>query len=103
MKKLAVLILVATFVLGTVPTYAQATKGASATAMEKASDESVFHRVGDWFATRGKTPTEAKAIIAQRKAERAAKRAQKQAEKAKKDMDKKMKDTKASMKKTWGK
>jgi len=96
--------LIVVFAIGTIPAYAQSgRKGASATAMEKASDEAVFHRVGDWFATIGKSPDEKKAIIAQRKADRAAKRAQKKAEKAKKDMDAKMKDTKNKMKKAWDK
>jgi len=86
---------------------AQGAKGASATAMEKASDEAIFHRVGDWFATRGKTPEEAQAIRAARKAERTAKRAQKEAERQKKLMEKQLrksqKEMKGQVKKGWGK
>jgi hypothetical protein len=92
-----------------VPAYA-AQKGASQTAMEKASDEAIFHRVGDWFATRGKSPEEAKAIKAERKAQRAAKRAQKEADRAKKEAEKQakraqkeMKKQQKQMKSKWGK
>ena len=89
MKKVAVFILVVAFLIGTVPAFAaQGQKGASAKAMERASDEAVFHRVGDWFATRGKSEEEKQAIIAERKAERTAKRAQKEVEKQKKQMEK---------------
>jgi len=92
MKKIIAIILVLSFALG-VPAFAaqEGAKGASATAMEKASDEAVFHRVGDWFATRGKTAEEKKAIIAERKAVRAAQRAQKEVEKQKKNLEKVMK------------
>jgi len=72
-------------------------RGASTTAMEKASDEAVFHRIGDWFATRGKTEAEAKQIKAQRKAERAAKRAQKEAEKKKRELEKQAAKAKKEM------
>ncbi|MBD3379623.1 MAG: hypothetical protein GF408_04075 [Candidatus Omnitrophica bacterium] len=57
-------------------------KGASSTAMEKASDEAVFHRIGDWFATIGKSDQEKQEIIGERKAKRAAERADRQAERA---------------------
>ena len=97
MKKVTALLLVLVLALSVVPAYAaQEAKGASAKAYEKASDEAVFHRVGDWFATRGKTPEEAKAIVADRKAQRALKRAQKEAAKAQKEMEKQMKATKKS-------
>ena len=55
-------------------------------AMERASDESVFDRTGDWFATIGKSPEEREAIVAKRREERRirkeAKRAEKEARKA---------------------
>lgn len=109
MKKLVAIILVLSFAL-TLPALMQqaSAKGASSTAMEKASDEAVFHRVGDWFATRGKTGAEKDAILAERKAQRAAKRAQKEMEKqqkiaakeakrAQKEMDKQMKGMKKEL------
>jgi hypothetical protein len=83
MKRILVLLLVFAIALGTVPAYA-AQKGASSKAYEKASDEAVFNRVGDWFATRGKSPKEAQAILGERKAKRAMQRTQKEAEKQKK-------------------
>ncbi len=64
-------------------------KGASERAYERASEEAIFHRIGDWFATRGKSEEEKKAIIAERKAKRAAARLQKQAEKQKRELEKK--------------
>ena len=102
MRKIIVLLLVFVFVLGTVPGFA-AQKGASAKAYEQASDEAVFHRVGDWFATRGKSAEEAKAIRADRKAERALKRAQKEAAKTKKALEKEMKKAQQQKRKGFGK
>jgi len=72
--------------------------GASARAYEKASDEAIFHRVGDWFATRGKSEEESLAIIAERKAARAAKRAQKEAVKQKRKMKKEAKQAQKKIK-----
>ena len=66
MKKLISIILVLSFALA-MPVFA-AEKGASATAVQKASDEAIFYRVSDWFATRGKTGAERDAILAERKA-----------------------------------
>ena len=101
-KVITVLVVIALAVTAT-PAFAQrTTRGASTTAYEKASDEAVFHRVGDWFATVGKSDEEKQAIIAQRKAERAAKRAQKEAAKAQKEAQKKMQKTKSQMKSKWG-
>ena len=72
---------------------------ASDKAMQNASDEAVFHRVGDWFATIGKADTEKQTIIAQRKMTRAAKKAEKMAKKQAEETKKKMND----MKKSFGK
>ena len=58
-------------------------KGASERAMEKASDEAIFHRVGDWFATLGKSDEEKARVRAERRAARQAKRAEKKLEKQK--------------------
>jgi len=100
MKRLVALLLVMAIAFSAAPAFAFGEKGASTTAMEKASDEAVFHRVTDWFATRGKSPEEAKAIIAERKAKRAADRAQKEAAKAQKEAMKKQKELQQQMKKT---
>ncbi|NQT32049.1 MAG: hypothetical protein HQ594_00065 [Candidatus Omnitrophica bacterium] len=92
MKKLIVLLMVFVFVAGTVPAFAaRDIKGASPKAYGQASDEAVFNRVGDWFATVGKSDEEKQAIIAQRKVERAKKKAMKEAEKKKKQMEKQAK------------
>lgn len=110
MKRSVALMLVVTVFAGVLLSPCAFARGASDTAMEKASDKAVFHRVSDWFATRGKSPEEAKAIVAGRDAKRAAKRAEKEAarqkkiaakeaEKAKKAAEKKMK----AAKKGWGK
>jgi len=90
MRRVVVCILVLTFVvgMGVVPAFAQrGQKGPSARAVERASDEAVFHRIGDWFATRGKSEDEKKAMLAERKTKRAAERAQKEAEKKKREME----------------
>ena len=90
MKKLVVITLVLSLIVISMPIFAAegGKKGASARAFERASDEAIFHRVGDWFATRGKSEEEAKAIIAERKAKRVAIRAQKEAEKKKRKLEK---------------
>jgi FKBP-type peptidyl-prolyl cis-trans isomerase len=63
-------------------------KGASATAYEHASDQSVFNRVSDWFATVGKSDEEKERIMVERRAKRTAERAQKEAEKQAKQLEK---------------
>jgi len=71
MKRLISMVLVVLLAVGTVSVFAApGRKGASDKALENASDEAIFHRVGDWFATRGKSDTEKKAILAERKAKR---------------------------------
>ncbi|MBN1872318.1 MAG: hypothetical protein JW800_07075 [Candidatus Omnitrophica bacterium] len=88
MRKAVVFILVLSFICAVTPSYAaKGRKGASDSAIEHASDEAIFHRVGDWFATVGKSDEEKKVIIAERKAKRAATRAQKTAEKQKRKME----------------
>ena len=57
-------------------------KGTSEQAQEHASDEAIFNRASDWFATVGKSEEEKQEILAERKAKRAAKRAEKEAKKA---------------------
>ena len=53
-------------------------KGASAKAYEHASEQSIFNRVNDWFATIGKSPEEKASILQERKMERAKKHEEKQ-------------------------
>ena len=92
MKRIIAFVLIFALFIGVMPAFAaQGRRGASDRALERAGDEAIFHRVGDWFATKGKTEQEKKAIIAERKAKRAAKRAQKEAEKKKKMMKKEAK------------
>lgn len=50
--------------------------GASLSAYQHASDEAVFTRIGDWFATLGKSGFERDSILVQRRAARAARRTQ---------------------------
>lgn len=105
MKKLLTVLMVLCLVASiAAPGYAAVgRKGASDMAMEKASDESVFNRVGDWWATKGKSPAEKQAILTKRKAQRAAKRAQKGAEKQTKELNKQVKKTSQGMKAKMGK
>jgi hypothetical protein len=67
-------------------------KGASEQAVQCASDNSVFHRTSDWFATLGKSKEEKTALKAQRQADRKAKheakKAKKEAEKTQKKVEK---------------
>lgn len=99
MRRFISLLLIMSFVLISMPSMAaQGRKGASDKAYEHASDEAIFHRIGDWFATRGKSEEEKKAIIAERKAKRAAARAQKKIEKEKRKLEKEAKKAQKKMK-----
>ena len=101
MRKIIVLFLVLAFLAGSMSLcFAQmGQKGASEKAYEHASEEAIFNRVGDWFATIGKSPEEKEAIIAERKAKRAAKRAEKEARKAQKEAEKEQKRLQKQMEK----
>lgn len=99
MKKLIVILII--FSLIAIPSVSFAAKGgergASEQAYEHASDQAVFHRVGDWFATVGKSKEEKDKIKAERRAKREAERirkeAEKQAEGIKQDTEKKSQET----------
>jgi len=56
-------------------------KGASRQAHEHASDQAIFNRVGDWFATVGKSDEEKEAIKAERLQGRERKRLEKEEKK----------------------
>jgi len=70
----------------------------NAKALEQADENAVFNRVGDWFATVGKSDVEKTKILAERKAQRAVKRAEKLVEKNKKMAEKRAGDAKKKMK-----
>jgi len=92
------MILILSLTLIGMPAFAaQGRRGASDRAYQQASDESVFVRAGDWFATRGKTAEEKKAVLAERKTKRAKARMQKEVEKKKKMMEKEMKKRQKEM------
>ena len=93
MKKWIVLVLALAAIIITSSSFAAegGAKGASAQAYEHASDNAIFNRVGDWFATRGKSEPEKSAILAERKAKRAVDRAQKELEKRNKELAKETK------------
>ena len=92
MKKLIVFAVILSLAMTSIPAFAaKGRKGASDRAYEQASDEAVFHRVGDWFATVGKSEEEKAAIKAERKTARTVKRLKKEAEKKKKEMKKESK------------
>jgi len=80
---------------GTVSAESSGQKGANQQAYEHASEHSIFNRVGDWFATIGKSQSEKKEILQERKAERAliqAERELKQKKNKKNKAGKKIKD-----------
>ncbi len=83
MRKLIFILLMFSLVL--IPSVSFAAKGgekgASEQAYERASDQAIFHRVGDWFATIGKSKEEKEKIKAERRAKREAERIRKEAEK----------------------
>jgi hypothetical protein len=98
MRIFLALIVIFCFLVVPVSTFAEkkGTKGASQKAIGNASDEAVFNRVGDWFATIGKSDQEKEKILVERKVIRAKKKAKKKAEKAAAKAEKKMKEAKES-------
>ncbi|MBU3933676.1 MAG: hypothetical protein KKH11_03300 [Candidatus Omnitrophica bacterium] len=90
MRKLAIIAAVLLLALVSKPVFCAegGKKGASAGAYEHASEQAVFHRISDWFATTGKSPEEKAKILQERKAKRAVKRAQKEIRKSQKKMEK---------------
>jgi hypothetical protein len=85
MKKLSALIIVCMFALTSLAIAAPAgEEGASDQALKNASDQAVFNRIPDWFATVGKSAEEKDKILADKKALRAQKHADKEAKKAEK-------------------
>jgi len=92
MKKIIVFVLILSLAMISLPAYAaKGRKGASDRALERASDEAVFHRVSDWFSTIGKSKEEKDSIIAERQIKREAERAKKEAEKAARKAEKEAK------------
>ena len=101
MRKVLALALVLLFAVSMLPlssAYAQGKSGVSTKALSQASDDSAIDKIGDWFATRGKSDAEKQKLLAQRKAERAAARAQKMAEKKKRQMQKEAEKAQKKMK-----
>jgi len=82
MRKIALLVVVF-MVLTSVPVFAQcASKSAC-------SDRASIHqKMGDWFATMGKSPEEREQVLAQRESARAEKKAEKKARKEAKQAEK---------------
>ncbi|MDP8261786.1 MAG: hypothetical protein P9M13_00605 [Candidatus Ancaeobacter aquaticus] len=89
MKRVVLGLVAVLFLVTALPAFAARgeDKGADQKAYEHASDESIFNRTGDWFATIGKSKEEKQKIKAERKTKRAAKRAEKKAMKKKKDTE----------------
>ena len=80
MRKVILISVIVSCTLSCAPLFAaeKGQKGASSQAYEHASDQAIFNRVSDWFATIGKSKEEKEAIIAERKAKRAQKRTEKE-------------------------
>lgn len=96
MRKQTILLAVISLLVAA-PVFAQQrdVRGPSARAYEKASERSIIHRAGDFFATVGRSQEEKDQIISKRSMERARRQAErksremkKQAEKARGDMGK---------------
>jgi hypothetical protein len=91
MKKFMAIVIVFLFMLSAVPAFAQISSRQNPNptpnqkAYEHASEKSAFNRVGDWFATLGKSDEEKQRIIAEREAQRAVRRAEKELKHLKKD------------------
>ncbi|MFC1805000.1 hypothetical protein ACFLZ3_04150, partial [Candidatus Omnitrophota bacterium] len=90
MKRFTILLLAFSFLMICSSVFAapKDKKGASAQGYEHASENAVFNRVSDWFATVGKSEEEKAKTLEERKASRAAKRAEQEAKKAQKEKGK---------------
>lgn len=98
MKKMIIGIMIACIFLATTVSYAaQDASCASEKARENASDQAVFNRVGDWFATVGKSDEEREQIITERRVRREAKRAEKEARKAERQLKEKAGDAEKTL------
>jgi len=97
MKKLLALAVLVCFALSAVPALEACAQGKSTVSSKELTDDSVVDKVGDWFATRGKSDAEKQKLLAQRKANRVVARAQKKIERQKKQSDKKLDQQKKSM------
>ena len=95
MKKLIILISLACLVFAAHPGFAArgGKRGADQKAYEHASGNAMFNRVGDWFATRGKSREQKKAMIEERKIRRAEIRAMKKREEEAKKEQKRLRKT----------
>ncbi|MGB2706221.1 MAG: hypothetical protein WBC74_05155 [Candidatus Omnitrophota bacterium] len=99
MKRVIAIVVILALTLVSMPAFAaKGRKGASDRAYERANKQAIFHRVGDWFATRGKSKEEKEAILTERNAKREAARAQKEAEKKKKTAEKERKERQKQIK-----
>jgi len=101
MKRIFIVAFALLFIFSLTPVFAArgGEKGASEEAYEHASDEAIFHRVGDWFSTIGKSKEEKEAIIAERRAKRAEKRAEKELKKRERVTEKETKKAEKKFKK----
>ena len=99
MRKLVVIAVLACFALSFAPAVTSYAQGKSAISAKELTDDSAIDKVGDWFATRGKSDAEKQKVLAQRKANRVAARAQKKIEKQKREAQKKMQKQQKSMEK----
>ncbi|MFC1704180.1 hypothetical protein ACFL1E_05300 [Candidatus Omnitrophota bacterium] len=99
-KSICLVVLLALVATGSL-VYAQEKdlKGASPKAYEHASDQAVFNRVSDWFATVGKSKEEKVRIRAERKAKRAAEKMKKKANRAAEELDTQSKEKAKKLKK----
>ena len=90
MKRLIGIVITLALILSVCPAFAAkgGEKGASAQAIEHASDQAIFNRVSDWFATIGKSKEEKAKILQERKAKRAAQRAEKAVQEAEEETKK---------------
>ncbi|MCF7870388.1 MAG: hypothetical protein K9M01_04655, partial [Candidatus Omnitrophica bacterium] len=86
MKKLILVLTALVFLAISTPVFSAegGKKGASSKAQEQASQRSIFNRVGDWFATVGKSKEEKKKILNERKQKKTQEKTAKKTEKMQK-------------------
>lgn len=100
MKKLVILAVLVCFVFSAMPAVSSHAQGKSGVSSSSIADDSAIDKIGDWFATRGKSDAEKQKMLAERKMKRVAERAQKKAERGQKEAQKQMQKQKKEMNKS---
>lgn len=100
MKKWAGLVLMAVFIFGALPVFAD-TDSAQGNAYAYGQEDSILDKVSDWVATIGKSGSDKEEVLAERRLDRAMKRTSQAFKKSSKKASKAMKEFGKDMEKAF--